>query len=125
MPDPVPAKACNINHGILDTFGNLIPLTAEIYIDNIMQADVTRQWITKSLAAILEAIFTVCSIPDINIWQCPLSLDKWLELILGWCQIVLGLVVDLNRLTVGICNNYLKQVCELLKCKRHPNRKLF
>ena len=53
----------------------------------------------------------------------PVVPRKRLELILGWRQIVLGLVVDTNRLTVRICNNYLKQVRKLLKCKWHSNRK--
>ena len=125
LPDPVPAKSCNINCGVLDVLGNLIPPPAKFYIDDIMQAAVTRHWIIKSLAATIEAIFTVCSLPDIDVRQCPLSLEKWLELILGWGQIILGLVVDSNRLTVGITDEYLKQVCELLDCKWHPNRKYF
>ena len=90
-----------------------------------MQAAVTRHWIIKSLAATIEAIFTVCGVPDIDVRQCPLSLEKWLELILGWRQIILGLVVDSNRLTVGITDEYLKQVRELLDCKWHPNIKYF
>jgi hypothetical protein len=89
-----------------------------------MQAAVTRHWIIKSLAATIEAIFTVCGVPDIDVRQCPLSLEKWLELILGWRQIILGLVVDSNRLTVGITDEYLKQVRELLKCK-WQHRKYF
>ena len=62
------------------------------------------------------------SVSDTDVRQCLLFLEKWLELILGWRQIVLGLVVDTNRLTVGICNDYLKQVHELLKCKWHAIR---
>ncbi len=124
MPDPVPAKLCKINCSVLDTLGNLIPPTAEIYVNDIMQAAVTK-WIIKSLAATIEAIFTVCGVPDMDIRQCRLSLEKWLELILGWRQTILGLVIDSNRLTVGICNDYLKQVRKLLKCKWHPNRKFF
>ena len=124
LPDPVPTKSCNINCGVLDELGNLIPPSAEIYVDDIMQAAVTRHWIIKSLAATIEAIFTVCGVPDIDVRQCPLSLEKWLELILGWRQIILGLVVDSNRLTVGITDEYLKQVRELLKCK-WQHRKYF
>ncbi len=114
-PDPVPAKLCKMNCGVMDAFGNLIPPTAEIYVNDIMQAAVTKQWMIKSLAATIEAIFTACSVPDINVQQCPLSLEKWFELILGWRQTILGLVVDSNRLTAEIGNNYLKQVHELLK----------
>jgi hypothetical protein len=125
LRDPTPAKSCYINRGVLDSFGNLIPPTAEIYVDDIMQAAVSRGWIIKSLAATIEAIFTVCGVPDIDVRQCPLSLEKWLELILGWRQTVLGLIVDSHKLTVGISDEYLKQVRELLKIKWHPKRKFF
>jgi hypothetical protein len=49
------------------------------------------------LAATIEAIFTVCREPQIEVRQCPLSLEKWLEMIVGPVQIVLGLSVDTNK----------------------------
>ena len=116
LKDPVPAKLCNINHGVLNTLGQLIPPTAKIYVDDIMQAAVTRKQIIKSLAARIEAIFTVCGVPDIDVRQCPL---------IGWPQTILGLVVGSHKLTIRVSNEYLKQVRELLKCKWHPNRKFF
>ncbi len=125
MPDPVSAKSCKMNCGVLDTFGNLIPITDEIYVNDIMQAAVTKKLIIKSLMATIEAIYTVCGVPDIDVRQCPLLLKKWFKLVLGWCQNILGLVVDSNRLTVRICDDYLKQVCKLLNCKWHPDRKSF
>ena len=121
--DPVPEKTCNIKCGVLDTLGNLIPPTAKIYVDDIMQAAVTKHWIIKSLAATIEAIFTVCGIPDINVRQCPLSLKKQLKLILGWRQTILGLVVDSNRLTVGSSDEYLKQVC-IIEMQVAPKQKI-
>ena len=88
-----------------------------------MQAAVTKHWIIKSLAATIEAIFTVCGIPDINVRQCPLSLKKQLKLILGWRQTILGLVVDSNRLTVGSSDEYLKQVC-IIEMQVAPKQKI-
>ena len=64
----------------------------------------------RLLAAVIKAIFAVCSIPDIAVKQCPLSLEKWFELIVGPIQIVLGLVIDTNKLTVGITDDYIKKV---------------
>jgi hypothetical protein len=46
--------------------------------------------------------------------QCPLSLEKWHELIVGPKHIVLGLVVDTSKMTVGITDEYLDQVRFLL-----------
>jgi hypothetical protein len=34
----------------------------------------------------IEAIFTVCDRPHIEVRQCPLSLEKWDELVVGTIQ---------------------------------------
>ncbi len=68
----------------------------------------------KLLAAIIESIFLVCSKPDVSVWECPLSVEKWDESIVSPRQIILGLVVDMNKMTVGITNKYLQQVRNLL-----------
>ena len=64
----------------------------------------------RLLAAIIEAIFTVCGIPDIAVQQRPLSLEKWHKLIVGPVQIVLGLVINTNTMTVGITDEYINKV---------------
>ncbi len=56
----------------------------------------------------------VCGRPDVAICQCPLSFEKWHELIVGPRQIVLGLVVDTTKMTVVITPEYLQQVRDLL-----------
>ncbi len=68
----------------------------------------------RLLPAIIEAIFLVCGIPDTSVHQCPLSLEKWDELMVGPRQIVLGLVVDTNSMTVGITPEYIQQVRDIL-----------
>jgi hypothetical protein len=78
----------------------------------------------RLLAAIIEAIFIVCGRPDISICQCPLLMEKWLELIVGPKQIVLGLVVDTNKMTVGITGDYIQQVRALLNLW-DPNHRTF
>jgi hypothetical protein len=69
----------------------------------------------KLLAAIVEAIFLVCRTPDILVHQCPLLLEKWSELEVGPRQIILGLVIDANKMTVGITDKFIERVQELLK----------
>ncbi len=78
----------------------------------------------RLLAAIIEAIFTVCGTPDTAVRQCPLSLEKWHELIVGPRQIVLGLVIDTNRMTVGISDDYIQKVRDLLS-NWDPNKRFF
>ncbi len=94
----------------MDGNGNLLPMMANIYVDDLLAVAAFQDNMTRLLAAVIEAIFTVCGIPDTAVWQCPLSLKKWHELIVGPKQIVLGLVVDTNKMTVGIMNEYIKKV---------------
>jgi hypothetical protein len=71
--DLVQAKLCKINGSILDALENLIPPTAKIYVDDIMQT-ASQKIIIKLLVATIQAIFTVCGKPDTNVQQCPLFL---------------------------------------------------
>ena len=102
----VQAFSCDINPGIKEEPGTITPLSANIYVDNILAAAVFKKYMERLLAATIEAIFIVCGRPDISVCQCPLLMEKWLELIVGPKQIVLGLVVDTNKMTVGITEDY-------------------
>ena len=114
-PELVKVFPCEINRGILDSNGDLLPMTVNIYVDDILAAAAFWSNTLKLLAAIIEAIFMVCGFPDISIHQCPLSLEKWLELKVGTIQTVLGLIVDTNRMAVGITDKYIERVRDLLK----------
>ncbi len=114
------AHPCELNQGINDDD----KLTAVNYVDDILGATVFRKNMKRLLAAIIEAIFTICGRPDTAVRQCPLSLKKWDELIVGPRQIVLGLVVDKNKMTVGITDDYLDQVRGLLN-QWDKNRRMF
>jgi hypothetical protein len=78
---------------------------------------VNKHNILRLLAAIIEAIFTICDRPNVELCQCPLFLKKWEELVVGSVQTVLGLTVNTNRLTVGIAPKYCKQVRDLIALK--------
>jgi hypothetical protein len=52
-------------------------------------------------------------------------MDKWLELVIGPKQTMLGLIIDTNRLTVVIPPKYIQEVLELLNSTWHPNRRCF
>ena len=79
----------------------------------------------RLLAATIEAIFTVCDRPHIEVRQCSLSLEKWDELMVSTVQTVLGLTVDTNKLTVGITPEYRNQVRELLLESWPISRRIF
>jgi len=55
-------------------------MKANVYVDDILMAAVFRANILRLLAATIEGIFLVCGRPDVSLRQCPLSLEKWLEL---------------------------------------------
>jgi hypothetical protein len=109
--DLVQAIRRSKNLGIPDQHG---PLEAHIYVDDILASAVEKQNILRHLAATIEAIFTVCGCPMIEVHQCPLSLDKWEDVVVGSVQTVLGLTVDTNTLTVGITPKYRGQVRNFL-----------
>jgi hypothetical protein len=67
------------------------------------------------LAALIEAIFVVLGEPDTDVHQCPLAMDKWGQLIVGPRQVMLGLVINTNKMTVNIPLNYIQGVCSLIE----------
>ncbi len=75
----VKAYPCEVNQGILA--GS--KLTANIYIDDILGAAAFKENMIRLLAAIIEAIFTVCKRPDMAVRQCPSLLEKWHESIVA------------------------------------------
>ena len=122
IDDFVKAVACPLNPGLpdLDEF-----LEAYIYVDDILGSAVGKFNILRLLAATIEAIFVVCGRANIEVRQCSLSLEKWLELVVGSIQTVLGLTVDTNRLTVAITKEYRDQVSELITLHWPISRRIF
>jgi hypothetical protein len=120
----VQAFSCDINPGINEEPGIITPLSANIYVDDILAAAAYKENMERLLVATIEAIFIACGKPDISVCQCPLFMEKWLKLIVGPKQIVLGLVVDTNKMTVSITEDYIRQVQTLLNLW-DPNRKKF
>jgi hypothetical protein len=77
------------------------------------------------LAAMIKAIFVVMGEPDVAVRQCPLAMDKWLELVIEPKETMLGLTSNTNKLTVAIPANYLQEVLDLLNSTWHPNQHYF
>jgi hypothetical protein len=53
------------------------------------------------------------------------AMDKWSELVIGPKQIVLGLIINTNKITDAIPYKYLKEVFGLLNSTWHPNQCCF
>ena len=93
-PLPVKAAKCNLNPGVLYSFGNRIHHPSRIWVDNTLIATVGIFAMKMALAAIIEAIFVVMGEPNTRLWQCPLAMDKWLLLIVAERQLALGLIIN-------------------------------
>jgi hypothetical protein len=103
------AFPCVINKG---TLGARLP--ARIYYDDALLLGLSRRQMELRLAALIKAAFVIMGTPDTTVHQCPLALDKWLELIVASRQRMLGLIVDTNSLTVGILPAHVTEVLDLL-----------
>jgi hypothetical protein len=117
----IPAFSCTINCGTIDDAGNRIDLPAHIYVDNTLMLALDVDHMKMILAATIEAIFIFIGGPNVAVRQCPLAMDKWLELVIGPKQTMLGLIINNNRLTIAIPAKYLQEVLNLLSSTWHPN----
>jgi hypothetical protein len=115
-----PAFSCNINCGIVDDVRNQIDLPARIYVDDALMLAVDVDHMKMVLAATIKAIFAVMGEPDVAVRQCPLAMDKWLELVIRPKQTMLGLIINTNRLTIAIPSKCLQEVLNLLNSTWHP-----
>ncbi len=97
-----PAFSCTINCGIIEDAKNQIDLPACIYVDDPLMLALDNDHMKMVLAATIEAIFVVMGEPNVAVRQCHLAMDKWLELVIGPKQTMLGLIIDTNRLTIAI-----------------------
>ena len=119
------AVACDINQGVLDRKGLAQPLPARIFVDDSFLLAITRWIMMMALAALIEAIFVVMGDPDTAVRQCPLALDKWVEMVVGPVQPSLGLILDTNRLTVAIPCSYVNDVRRIINATWHATRRTF
>jgi hypothetical protein len=119
------AFPCAINQGIINENGICLDLPACIFVDNALMLAMDRAHMEMVLAAAIEAIFVIMGGPKIVVRQCLLAMEKWLELIIGPMQTMLGLIINTNKLTISIPYKYLKEVLDLLNSTWHPNRHHF
>ena len=103
-----------MNPGILDEHGQPTAPKTNIYINDALLVYVGRSRMEKALAATIEAIFVVMGPPKTEVRQNPLTIDKWIELVVDPQQIMLGLDICTRSLDVGITSECLAHVRELL-----------
>jgi hypothetical protein len=120
---PALAKAvpCLINTGVLNDQGMKVPLPVRIYVDDALTLATSKEIMEQVLAALIEAIFVVMGAPDTSVCQCSLAMDKWEKLQVAPIQTMLGLVIDNNRVTDSVPDNYIQSVCLLIASTWHTS----
>jgi hypothetical protein len=108
------AVACKINISVVSANGVDKKLLARIYVDGTLLLGHSKLQILMKLATLIEAIFVIMGKPDTTMRQCPLSMDKWEELIVRPVQTMLGQLINTYKLTVGIPDTYVHKVLLLL-----------
>jgi hypothetical protein len=92
----IPAIPCLMNKGTLETHSNRAKLPARIYVDDARMLALSRCHMELVLATLIKAIFVIMGKPNTTVHQCPLAMDKWLELVIAPTQRMLGLIIDTN-----------------------------
>jgi hypothetical protein len=123
------AVPCLMNRGTLDDKGNRAKLPARMYVnDAIMLALLklsSKCHMKLVLATLIKAIFVIMGKPDTAVCQCPLAMDKWLELFVVPVQKMIGLKIDTNCLMVSIPAEYVAEVLDLINTTWHTCRRRF
>ncbi len=114
-----------MNKGTLEAHGNRAKLPARIYVDDALMLALSRCHMELVLATLIEIIFVIMGKPDRTFCQCPLAMDKWLELVVAPKQRILGLIIDTNNLMVGILPDYVAEVLDLINTTWHSQRHCF
>jgi hypothetical protein len=97
-----PEFSCAINRGFNNKNGNRLELPACVHVNNAIMLAVNRAHMEVVPAVAIKAIFVMIGEPEVMARQCPFAMDKWLELVIGPRQIMLGLIIDINMLTIAI-----------------------
>ncbi len=121
-PDLARVIPCSINTGVLDNQGNKVLLPAMIYVDDALTLATSKENMEQVLAALIEAIFAIMGTPDTSVCQCSLAMDKWEKLHVAPIQTMLGLVIDTNRMTGSVPDNYIQSVRLLINSTWHTYR---
>lgn len=121
-----PAKACSKNCGVLDGNGNPVPTPHNFFVDDDLYAEVFNfRRIEQAIAASIAAIFILLGKSELDKRQDPISFDKMEELIISWCNVILGQFIHTRRMTIETPPAYIQATVELMDRHWHSGRKTF
>jgi hypothetical protein len=94
-----------------------------VYVDDDIYLDVTdKHHFEQAIATSIEAIFILLCESNTAHRQDPKSWDKLHELLIAQVNWILGLVLDLRRLTVGTPPDFIASTINLLRSTWGPHR---
>ena len=122
--DFLQANRDEFNQGVLDKEGRHMNTPSHIYVDDVLIAEIER-YMRRALVAVIEAIYVIMGFPDDRYRQRNLAMNKWEGMKVSYEAVLLGLLFNTRKMTVGITDVYRKEVLDLINDRWHPKRKAF
>ncbi len=120
----VRARPCSQHTGVFNSAGRRLPTKHNIYMDDDLLAKV-RTYMPQALALGLEGIFTIMGHPCPLLCPLAVALDKLNKLEVSPSQILLGLQVNTQEMTLTISDKFRSKVLALLTTTWHCHRESF
>jgi hypothetical protein len=111
-------QPCSWHTGVFDFAGRRLPTKHNIYVDDDLLGEV-RTYMPQALALGFEGIFTIMGHPCPSLRPVAVALDKLKELKVSPSQILLGLRVNTQEMTVTISDKFRSEVLALLTTTWH------
>ncbi len=118
------ARPCSQHTGVFDSAGCRLPTKHNIYVDGDLLAEV-RAYMPQALASGFEGIFTITGQPCPLLRPVAVAMDKLKELEVSPLQILLGLRVNTQEMTVSISDKFRSEVLALFTTTWHCHRESF
>ena len=95
-------------------------------MDDIVLAEVNSvPRVEQAIAASIESIFAILGNPCPEARQDPVSWDKLFDMVIGFCNKILGVVINTQTMTVRTPENYVQDTVSLMTTTWHAKRRSF
>ena len=115
----------DMNKGVLDANGEAVNTPQDMFVDDLVYADVcgvVHQRMEQAAAASIEAIFITLGESDLRSRQDPISFDKFEETWVAWLNRLLGVDINTRRLAVRTPAEYVQKTIAILESTWHERR---
>ena len=121
-----PAKADNINKGVLDENGNAANTPHALYVDDDVYAEIfDKDRVERAIAATIEAAFILLGYSDLTKRQDCISFDKLEETSIDYTNKLLGTIIHTRKLAVSTPIEYIDETRNILTKTWHKARVSF